>query len=116
MARQTSDYTKAASAVVQNMDSVYEAARSSSFKPDEVAKTIQNANTERYKAFLRSSGELLRTKNKNDSSENDRWFIYPKDHFKKNTNISTCQKSACYTVGYNIKNDLMLCRFHYERS
>ena len=56
------------------------------------------------------------TKNKNDSSENDRWFIYPKDHFKKNTNISTCQKSACYTVGYNIKNDLMLCRFHYERS
>ena len=67
MARQTSDYTKAASAVVQNMDSIYDAARSTSFKPDEVAKTIQNANTERYKAFIRSSGELLRTKNKNDS-------------------------------------------------
>lgn len=67
MARQTSDYTKAASAVVQNMDSIYDVARSTSFKPDEVAKTIQNANTERYKTFLRSSGELLRTKNKNDS-------------------------------------------------
>lgn len=70
MARQTSDYTRAASAVVQNMDSAYAASRSNSFNPGEVAKTISNANADRYKTFIRTAGELGQTKINSDSRMN----------------------------------------------
>jgi len=67
MARQPSDYTKAASAVVQNMDSAYDSSRRNSFDPGKVAMEISNANAARYKAFIRTAGELSETKIQNDS-------------------------------------------------
>lgn len=68
MARQPSDYTKAASAVVQNMDSAYNSSRSNSFDPGKVAMEIGNANAARYKAFIRTAGELAETKIENNST------------------------------------------------
>lgn len=68
MARQPSDYTKAASAVVQNMDSAYNSSRTNSFDPGKVAMEISNANAARYKTFIRTAGELAEAKIENNST------------------------------------------------
>ena len=48
-------------------------------------------------------------------SKDNRWFIYPKDHFKKKT-IPNCEKSGCYSIVFNEKNGILFCKFHYERA
>ena len=55
-------------------------------------------------------------KPKDWNSKNKTWIVYPKDFFKPKNDLKVCQRNGCITIGYKKFEDLMLCKFHFDRS
>ena len=49
------------------------------------------------------------------TKDNKIWVVYPKEYFKKKNKIQVCQKSGCVTIAHDSKDDILMCKFHFDR-